>query len=225
MKKLLLLICLVGLLHGYTQSEIDTLKKEIIAARTTIYGWCSHEKLLNFVDLVLEVKPDVCVEIGVYGGASLLPVAYTLKFLKHGIVIGIDPWDFIECIRGLDSIKYEGAWRTWLSIPMDVVYYDFQQLVKRFKLDDYVYVYNTTSEKAADQIEPFIDILHIDGSHSEYASTRDIQLYLPKVRSGGYIWLTDAIWIERGEAVDLLLEECDVVKLIDDQACMLFKKR
>ncbi len=207
-------------------AEIDRLKAEIAAARATIYGWCSAEKLQNFIDLTLEVKPQLCVEIGPYGGASFLPVAYTLKFLGEGMAIAIDPWDFVECIRHLDPFEHEESWRTWLSIPMDVVEHDFQALIRRYKLEDRCITLRMTSEKAAKEIEDdSIDILHIDGDHSEYGSTLDAKLYLPKVRSGGYIWLTDALWKERGDAVDLLLEECDVVKMIDDNTCFLFKKR
>ena len=69
-----------------------------------------------------------------------------------------------------------------------------------------------------------IDILYIDGNHSEPASMKDVMLYLPKVRQGGYIWYNDSIWPERQEALDLLSEECEVVKLIDDGNCILFKK-
>jgi len=224
-KTFFLLICLSAHLYAYTDNDVDRLKKEIIAARTSVYGWCSQDKLLGFIDLVLEVKPDVCVEIGVYEGASFLPVALTLKFLGQGMAIAIDPWDFIECIRGLDSIKYEEEWRTWLSTPMDTVHSDFEKMIKRNNLENYSLTYAMTSEKAAPEIEPYIDILHIDGSHSEYSSTKDVELYLPKVRSGGYIWLSNALCVERYEAVNFLLERCDVVKFIDDQACMLFQKR
>src|ERR1700730_11515979 len=79
--------------------EIDKLKRRVILAGYTAMGWCSEEKALNFVDLILTAKPKVCVEIGVFGGASLIPTAFALKHLKEGIVIGIDPWDNSECIK------------------------------------------------------------------------------------------------------------------------------
>jgi cephalosporin hydroxylase len=223
---LLVLTAVCSSLFSYSAADVERLKGEVVSARSTIYGWCTPEKLMNFIDLTLEVKPDLCVEIGPYGGASFLPVAYTLKFLGSGMAIAIDPWDFVECIRHLDPIEHEKSWRTWLSIPMDVVDADFQNLIRRYRLEDYTITLRMTSEKAASQIEDgSIDILHIDGDHSEYGSTMDAKLYLPKVRPGGYIWLTDALWKERGDAVDLLLESCDVVKMIDDNTCFLFKKR
>jgi len=213
-------------LASYTQGEIDRLRQEIVEARATVYGWCSPEKLHSFIDLVLEVKPELCVEIGAYGGASVLPVALTLKFLGDGMIVAIDPWDFFECIRYLDPFKYEEIWRTWLSIPMEVVDADFHAMIKRCKLENVCIPLRTTSEKAASQFEDgSIDILHIDGDHSERGSMLDVTLYEPKIRPGGYIWLTDALWKERGEAVDFLLETCDVVKLIDNNTCFLFKKR
>lgn len=73
-----LLILMHSSLHSYTAADVERLKAEVMSARATIYGWCTPEKVMNFIDLTLEVKPDLCVEIGPYGGASFLPVAYTL---------------------------------------------------------------------------------------------------------------------------------------------------
>ena len=85
------MLSFIGSLHA--DSEIDELKKQVCLVLPSLEGWCSREKALNFIDLVLEVKPQVCVEIGVFGGSSLFPVASALKHRGEGIVIGIDPWD------------------------------------------------------------------------------------------------------------------------------------
>src|SRR5271155_2865720 len=42
-------------------------------------GWCSDLKATTLVDLVLKVRPQVIVEIGVWGGKSLVPMACALK--------------------------------------------------------------------------------------------------------------------------------------------------
>jgi len=39
-----------------------------------------------------------------------------------------------------------------------------------------------------------IDIIHIDGNHDEEYVTKDIQLYLPLVKKGGYIIMDDTTW-------------------------------
>ena len=82
----------------------------------------------------------------------------------------------------------------------------------------------STSRAAVDRIDK-IDILHWDGAHASAACLQDVKLYLPKVRSGGYIWVNDSLWEEMQEGIELLLGSCEVVKLIDQGNCILFRKK
>jgi cephalosporin hydroxylase len=220
----LFLFCSFSILNATTEMEIQELKGNICNVLPSIEGWCSKEKALALIELVLEVNPNICVEIGVFGGSSLFPVASTLKFLGKGIVIGIDPWDKFECLRYYDPIRDEVQIKWWSKIDMSEIYRSYLDMLKRYGLENCCMTIKAISEEAAFYIGP-IDILYIDGNHSEIVSTKDVRLYLPKVISGGYILMNDTLWEERQEAVELLLEFCDVVKLIDDGNCILFKKR
>ena len=58
-----------------------------------------------------------------------------------------------------------------------------------------------------------IDILHIDGNHSEQASYLDVTKWVPLVRSGGWIFFDDMTWFENGvfttaRAVEWLNANC-----------------
>lgn len=192
--------------------------------RSSVYGWCSEEKALHFVDLVLDTKPDVCVEIGVCGGTSLFPVALALKSIGKGVVIGIDPWDNDESSKYYDPVDESADYSFWNMIDLKGLHETYCKIIRDNKLENQVITFVTTSEKAVPFIPP-IDILYIDGGHSEDVTTLDVTLYLPKVRSGGYIWMNDVIWEQRQQGVDILEETCDFVKTIDDGNCILFKKR
>lgn len=224
MKKMLLFFsCLFSL---QADTGIDALKQEVSALLPTLEGWCSKTKAAAFIDLIIETKPDVCVEIGVFGGSSLYPTASALKYLGNGIAIGIDPWDKIECIKYLDPIEDAEHLKWWGSLNIHYIYQSLCNMLRKQKLEDYVKIIKATSEKALSMIgEKEIDILYLDGNHSEFCSTQDVKLYLPKVRTGGYIWMNDTLWKERQDAVDLLVEGCDVIRLIDNGNCILFKKR
>ncbi len=211
-------------LRAYTTQDVENLKGQIAYILYGITGWCSENKAMEFVDLVLETKPKVYVEIGVYEGASFFPAAMALKFLGSGIAYAVDPWDTYECIRYYDKIQDEAQWRWWASIDLDKAYGHFLRLLNTYHLEGCSRVLRKTSVEAAAEIGE-IDILHLDGDHSETMSLKDVQVYLPKVKSGGYIWLNDALWRERGDAVDFLLEFCDVAKVIESANCVLFKKR
>ena len=68
------------------------------------WGWCSNDKAGCIIDIVSEICNDtenpVCVEIGVYGGKSVIPVALELK--RHvGTIHAIDPWTIEEAAWGI----------------------------------------------------------------------------------------------------------------------------
>lgn len=212
----------VSILFAETATEV--LKWQVCNTLPSLEGWCSKEKAIHFIDLVLEIKPETCVEIGVFGGSSLFPVASALKFLKKGIVIGIDPWDKVECIKYYSPVKDEMHMRWWLSLNIGYVYQSYIHMLQQYGLENYVKTIQATSKEAVHQI-PGIDILHIDGNHSSFCSKQDVELYLPKVKKGGYIWMNDALSEERKSATDLLTESCDIIRTIDGGGCILFKKR
>lgn len=205
-------------------NQHDEFKRGVYKSLLSLEGWCSKEKASEFIDLVLEVKPEVCVEIGVFGGSSVFPVASTLKLLSHGKLLAIDPWDKIECIKYFDPTEDGEHLKWWGNLNINFIYYSYLNMLKKHDLEDYVITIRETSAKAAAQIDQ-IDILYIDGNHSEEVSSFDVQCYLPKVRMGGYIWYNDALSKDRQEGIELLLEKCDVVKLIEDGNCILFRKR
>jgi hypothetical protein len=204
--------------------SVEEMKKRVCGALPQLYGWCTQEKALGFIDLVLAIKPEVCVEIGVFGGRSLLPVASALKFLGNGLVIGIDPWSKDEITSHFDPVKDQAHLIWWSKVNLEQVYHSYLNMISQHQLEDYVITLRTSSEHAVSALGP-IDILYIDGNHSESVSNRDVQLYLPKVRAGGYIWLNDSLWRDIQSSVDLLFDSCDLVKLVDGGNCILFKKR
>ena len=218
-----LLLCSFFSLSAAELTE-QQLKHRICTSLPLIDGWCSQEKALNFIDLVLEVKPQVCVEIGVFGGSSVFPVASTLKFLKQGVLFGIDPWSQAENVRHFNPLEDKANSLWWSKVNFDAIHASYLTMLKKNGLEDYCITLKMTSEKAAAKIE-HIDILYIDGGHSEEAFTTDVALYLPKVRPGGYIWMNDSLWEQTQIAIESLLQECDVVKLIDNGNCILFKKK
>ena len=223
MKKMIAyLLCMVSVLHA-TGRE-DFLKDQVCSVLPSLEGWCSQEKALEFVDLVLEIEPSFCVEIGVFGGSSLFPVAAALKFLGKGVVVGVDPWEKGECVKHLDPLNNRTDFVWWNNLNLEYVYDSYISMLRRFGLGEYCITMKATSGRAAICFQS-IDLLHLAGSLSEKVSIEDVKLYLPKVRSGGYIWLNDAICPQRQIPSEMPLEESELIKSIDNGKCILFKKR
>jgi predicted O-methyltransferase YrrM len=189
----------------------------------SIHGWCTQEKAEKFIDLMLEIKPDLCVEIGTFGGSSLFPVAATLKYLQHGVIIGIDSWDRFEATKYLDPINHFEHFYFWYSMDFDRMYKSAKNVIRAHDLTDHCRLLKTTSEKAGDGIDQ-IDFLYIDGNRYESVSLRDVEIYLPKVRSGGYVCINTSD-SQLGPAIKALEKKCDHVKDFDANASILLRKR
>lgn len=225
MKKIVLFVVLhFCFAEIYAGNEADILKERVCEILPTLQGWCTTEKALHFIDLVLEVEPKVCVEIGVYGGSSVFPVASALKLLGKGVIIGIDPWDKAECLKYVDPIAEQAFFDWWKKVNMNHIYLSFINMLKKYKLEEYCIIKKMTSQKASSEIDA-IDILYIDGNHSEISSTQDVMMYLPKVCSGGYIWMDDALWEGTQQALNILSDSCEIITFLDKGNCILFKKR
>jgi cephalosporin hydroxylase len=200
-------------------------KSQFRNAAKSVEGWCSDEKGSAMIDLVLATKPSTCVEIGVFGGSSILPTALALKTNGMGVVYAIDPWDNSECVKGQDAPNSE--W--WGNVDLGRIFNSFKSMLATNQLQKHVVTLRTTAENAAEKIED-IDILHIDGNHSEDAVMTDVKLYFPKVKRGGYIWCDDFKWAIDGKrstlkAYEILLQRCDLVLSVDDGSCILLQKR
>jgi len=70
------------------QNVIDVVQENL----KSIEGWCSLEKATKLINCIADIKPDLCVEIGVFGGSSFIPQALAIKENGKGEIVGIDPW-------------------------------------------------------------------------------------------------------------------------------------
>lgn len=205
----------------------DELIELIKVSLPKIHGWCSIEKATAFVDVILKNKPDLCVEIGVFGGSSLIPQALALRENSKGYIYGIDPW---TKDAALEEMIHDDHKKWWSELNIQEIYKHAQQNIKDFGVTQYC---GLLKAKAEDIVQKFdnesIDVLHIDGNHSEALSYKDATLYLPKVKVGGHIMFDDIWWTEEGnyvttrKAILYLTEYCDKVDLINND-CLLLQK-
>ncbi len=183
-------------------------------------GWCSVEKALAMAELICKTKPDVVVEIGVFGGRSLIPQAMALMELGRslGVIYGIDPWKKESALEGKNDPANDD-W--WSKVNLHDVHAKAVEAIWQHGLDAYCTLLRCPSQACFGMFTD-IDILHIDGNHSTEASCRDVRLYLPKVRIGGYIWMDDTDWPTTQAAVKLLEAQCKHVSSVG--ACRLYLK-
>jgi predicted O-methyltransferase YrrM len=178
------------------------LKELAFSYMDQLEGWCSREKASVLIDLVFMIQPKQIVEIGVFGGKSLIPMAAALKHIGEGIVYGVDPWDSIASSQGMEGVNLN--W--WSSIDHDLIYNGLRKKIKEFGLDHQIQLIRSTSEDCPPIMN--IDILHIDGNHSEKTSYIDVTKWVPYVRKGGVIIFDDVNWATTKMATNWLDTNC-----------------
>jgi len=183
-------------------SFIQQVKQKAFGYMEQLTGWCSINKASIMIDLVFMLEPKTIVEIGVFGGKSLVPMAVALEAIGKGNIFGIDPWNSFESADGMEGVHLE--W--WGNLDHEKIMRDLQIKVVEFALLNQIFLIKTTSELAPTISN--IDILHIDGNHSEKASYFDVNKWVPLVRKGGVIIFDDLDWPSNASAVRWLDENC-----------------
>jgi len=142
-----------------------------------IYGvgaWTSH---LHFAyDLVAVLKPALLVELGVDRGESYF--AFCQSVVENQTCtrcFGIDTWRGDQHAGGYDETTF-----TQVAEHNRANYESFSSLL-RCDFDDALSKFESAS----------IDVLHLDGLHTEPAVRHDVDSWLPKLRPGGILLLHD----------------------------------
>jgi predicted O-methyltransferase YrrM len=190
--------------------------------KVLLEGWVTPEQGVHMAELVVEVKPDVIVEIGVFGGRSLIAQALALRDNGKGFIYGIDPWKTEATLEGENDENKK--W--WSTVDMHSIHKGCMEAVWRLNLDKRVRIIRGASQDVTvifRQKETRPDILFIDGNHSEISSCRDVQLYLPLLRPNGFLWLDDATWPSTQMAIGMVEKDCILRK--DYGSYRLYQKK
>lgn len=163
-------------------------KSVLMEIITALPGWCTSVKAGMIYDLIKEHKPYLSVELGVFGGRSLVPIAIGHKDNNYGSVIGIDAWDTSASLEGQND-KANDEW--WSALNYDDIYAHCLHAVRHYGINSYCCLARSKSLMIADMFgNQTIDFLHQDSNHSEEVTCNEVDAYAPKLRSGG-IWISD----------------------------------
>lgn len=189
-------------------------------------SWCPAEKADAIMDLIVENGPKICVEIGVFEGASLLPIISAIKYLGEGHVYAIDAWSNEEAIKNMDINDPNKGW--WASINFDYARSIFHEMISSKGFSKFCTEIAKPSREAVDEIGE-IDFLHIDGNYTSQGSLDDGMLYAPKVKIGGHILVSNYLIninhdLPKLDLYYYLSEFCKEQKSFEILGCVLFKK-
>lgn len=167
---------------------------EVFAKCATIekicpHGWAGPYKASVLAAITIAIRPTIAVEIGVWGGQSAIPVALALKEIGRGMLYCIDPWNKAE-----SKIGQTGENEKWWGEVADheLVFNDFLRAMRETGTENCIRIIR----EASDNVTPpkSIDLLHIDGNHSDQA-IKDVERFAANVRVGGFVCADDCQWI------------------------------
>lgn len=150
--------------------------------------WTSMDKANTLACLVIGLRPALTIEVGVWQGASLIPMALAHRAIGFGRVIAVDSWAFQASIEGQvsqDDVKW------WKEVNHVEAYNRFVTVLAEEGLSQFVEVVRARSEEYTPPDN--IGLWHCDGNHGDQA-VRDVQKFAPKMASNGVIVMDDYDW-------------------------------
>jgi len=159
------------------------------------------------------------VEIGVHRGRSLVALGVAERAIG-GRAWGIDPY----ALTAYPDLTMGGAGPAgvddWLrQHDFDAAHRDATRAIAGNGLEDSCTLLREPAAQAASRFAPHtIELLHVDGNHSEEWVRDDLQRYLPLVRPGGIVVVDDISWRSVRRAAEPLLADAEIVfELVDKE--------
>jgi methyltransferase family protein len=177
--------------HGMYLSVFPDIRREIEDAAPEGGDWCSPDKAIQLAALVIEHRPSVVVELGVWAGGSAIPIAIALRYLGEGQLRAIDAWSTRASVDGQEGAN--AAW--WRSVGDEGHERALQTFLKRLKKHAIEHYRCKVLRQRTDEavVPPVIDVLHHDANHGPQV-VADIERWAPAVRIGGLLILNDLDW-------------------------------
>ena len=163
----------------------------------SIDGWCTREKAVKMIEYIDE-NSTLAVELGVWGGRSLLPIAMKCK----GEVYGIDAWNKDASLEGKNDVAND-EW--WSKMDYNKIYNSAHNLMMQYNCDNVKLLRMKSSAAVKFFEDNTIDFLHQDSNHSEETSCEEVELYHNKVKVNGIWCFDDTNWATTQRAQALLL--------------------
>ena len=183
------------------------------------HGWTTVARGIELAELVLEHRPKVLVELGVYGAKSFIPMALAIRHAGCGTAYGIDPYRTEPCLEGENEANK--GW--WSTIDLEAIQKEVVDRIWKLGLEQIAIIIRARSQDVP-QLFPEIGFLSIDANHSEIASCRDAETWVPRVTSGGIVACDDCDWPTTQKMQEIILQSCELLKSGDNGHYKIFRK-
>ncbi|MGC4006335.1 MAG: class I SAM-dependent methyltransferase [Pirellulales bacterium] len=200
--------------------------EEALAANMDLasYGWCTPKKAAALAQSIYDIRPNLVVEIGIFGGRSLLPIAVSMKYLGQGVVYGIEPWSNSVAVE-VPTNPTNDEW--WSTVDLNAVKRACFEHLLKYDVIGQAKILECRSTEAFMFLNGKIDMIHVDGNHSAEQALDDVKIAYNAVMSRGHIWMDDIRWESVKPAMRFLYDNCETVCEYDEPGCAygLYRKK
>lgn len=158
-----------------------------------------------FKEYLRNQKNGIFVEIGVFGGATLLGVYKTCE-MNNIEIYGIDPFENIKIFNGISE---ENSYQEIVSEVRKLAEKRKNNLLKI--INEHNLNINIIQKESWQAYQDFqdnsISCIHIDGDHSYEGVKKDLNLFWKKIKSGGLVISDDYDWKGCSKAIDEFVSE------------------
>lgn len=166
-----------------------------------IYGWASSERIAQYKNFISHIKNGKIVEIGVYGGDSLLSVL-DLCYENKNKIIGIDPWEKNSLANGQPLTENTTPKLSEFHYNMKKNRINLENILSEVDTDNRVeLMFDFSSNISALFEDNSVDMVYIDGAHDYASVLKDLECWHSKVKEGGILWGDDYNWPSVRKAV------------------------
>jgi predicted O-methyltransferase YrrM len=191
------------------QTPLERLNEAIDHSLPKLPGWCTTDKakrMAHYVELAGQKHAPLCVELGVFGGRSLLAMSLAVHHLLggKGTVFGIDPYTADAALETVIEKEHQD-W--WSAMDYEDILRQARAGIAKHGLNTFTKILVQRSQEAAPDFLPgSIDVCHQDSNHSEQVSCGEVAAWAPKMRDGGFWIFDDTNWASTQLAQKFLLD-------------------
>jgi predicted O-methyltransferase YrrM len=172
--------------------DLQTRLKDMVAR---LPGWCPEQKARWMVHHIIGNGCKTAVELGVYAGRSVFPIALAIAANHGRAVYAVDAWENAVAISAPTN-EQDHVW--WDNVDLVAIKSSFLREMISQNLVGLIRILELPSAEActaiSQQLGQTIDFLHIDGGHSETQAIFDVTHWSQLVAAGGTIVLDDIDW-------------------------------
>lgn len=169
---------------------------DIVGGSSFTQGWATRNKRRQLAQLVIDHECKTIVEIGVFGGRSLIALALAGQLNPSGVrVVGYDPYTVDAALEEMKDPESIAWWQGKTGMDIKAIHAGAVKAVKDCGVEHIARIIaKTDADGIHDWADGSLDLLHLDGNHEDDISLRTAELWLPKLRAGGILVQDDVNW-------------------------------